>query len=431
MSPIMKGIGFKKSKTALFLAIQKNYTCNMVRANPEKVGFDGSKLSRLDKLFHSLVGSDSARKEIPGMGLRIMRRGIIAFDNCYGFADQENLIPMTEDTVVRIYSMSKPIVSAAALTLYERGAFSLAEPVKKYIPSFESPRVIKSQEGDGSDTVAAESDITIGQLFTMTSGLSYGNNPKEDKVDRLYEEYFDKLEKPFYELTTEELVDRLARFPLAFQPGTDYRYSWSIDVLGRLIEVLSGRSLGDYLESELFIPLGMNDTGFSANREQMTRFAGLYDYSGEERVKREGDIPAGMKPVLEMGGGGLLSTMNDYTRFCEMLRNRGSFEGAEILSRKTVQLMSSNHLEGQALKRFTNGSKRGYGYGLGVRSLLNPAKAGINGSVGEFGWDGAASTWMMIDPVEDMTALFMIQAFPFDYHGLHKKFMQLIYSALR
>ncbi|MBN2625731.1 MAG: beta-lactamase family protein [Spirochaetales bacterium] len=403
----------------------------MVRTNPEKVGFDGSKLSRLDKLFHGLVGGDSSRKEIPGMGLRIMRRGIIAFDNCYGFADQENLVPMTEDTVMRIFSMSKPIVSTAALTLYEQGAFTLDEPIKKYIPSFESPRVLKSLDGDSTDMVAAESDITIGQLFTMTSGLSYGFDPDNDKLDRIYSDYFEKLEKPYYEITTEDFIDRLAQFPLAFHPGSDYRYSWSIDVLGRLIEVLSGRSLGDYLESELFIPLGMSDTGFFANKEQLTRQAGLYDYSGEERVRTDGDIPPGTKPAFESGGGGLLSTMNDYTRFCEMLRNRGSFEGAEILSRKTIELMSSNHLEGKSFERFFNGNKKGYGYGLGVRTMLNPAKAGINGSIGEFGWDGAASTWMMVDPKEEVTALFMIQEFPFNYHGLHKKFLQMIYSALR
>ena len=403
----------------------------MVRANPEKVGFDGSKLSHLDTLFRGIVGSDADKKEIPGLGLRIMRRGTIAFDNCYGFADQEKLIPMTEETLVRIFSMSKPIVASAALILYEQGAYCLDEPIKKYIPSFESPRVFASLTDDREDFVPAESDINIGQLFTMTSGMSYGFNPEGDKVDSYYQREFENRQKKFEQYTTEEYIDVLAGMPLAFQPGSDFRYSWSIDVLGRLIEVISGKTLGDFLESELFIPLGMKDTGFFTNSEQNTRLAEIYDYGGEKRVRAEEVFPIHSQPLFESGGGGLLSTLNDYTRFCEMLRNKGSFEGAEILSRKTVDLMSSNHLIGNALKTCFNNYKTGYGYGLGVRSLVSPAKAGINGSVGEFGWDGAASTWMMIDPLEEMTVLFMVQTFPFNYHGLHKRFQQIIYSALR
>ncbi len=403
----------------------------MIRANPEKVGFDGSKLSRLDTLFQGIVGGNDEKKEIPGLGLRIIRRGTIAFDNCYGFADQEKHIPMTEETLVRIFSMSKPIVAAAALTLFEKGAFSLDEPIKKYIPSFASPRVFRSLSDDGEEFVPAESDITIEQLFTMTSGMSYGFNPGQDKVDAFYQREWEREDIRFEHMSTEKYIDFLARMPLAFQPGTDFRYSWSIDVLGRLIEVISGRTLGDFLESEIFIPLGMKDTGFYASSEQATRLAGLYDYGGEKRVRAEETFPIHHQPLFESGGGGLLSTLNDYARFCEMLRNHGSFEGAEILSRKTVDLMSCNHLEGQALTTCSGGYKKGYGYGLGLRTLISTAKACINGTPGEFGWDGAASTWMMIDPREEMTVLFMVQSFPFDYHRLHKRFQQIIYSALR
>jgi CubicO group peptidase (beta-lactamase class C family) len=294
---------------------------------------------------------------------------------------------------------------------------------------------LKTLEGDSLDTVAAEADITIKQLFTMTSGLSYGFFPGQDKLDTLYEEKMKTPPKGKKNPNTEEFIDSLAQLPLAFQPGSDYRYSFSIDVLGRLIEVISGKTLGDFLESEIFIPLGMNDTGFHVNEDQGTRLAGLYQYDGEKRVLIEGFFNPLKKPAFESGGGGLLSTMSDYSNFCEMLLNKGSFEGADVLGRKTVELMAANHLEGKAFDRFYKGDqwggKAGYGYGLGVRTLLNPAKAGINGSIGEFGWDGAASTWMMVDPKEELTVLYMVQMFPYGYHDLRQKFLQMVYSALR
>lgn len=406
----------------------------MVRVNPEKVGIDGSKLSRIDSFFQRAVGNDANKKEVPGIGVRIIRQGKIAFDNCYGFADIEQGLPMTQDTIVRAYSMTKPIVSAAALKLYEQGAFSLDEPIKTYIPSFSEPKVIASLEMGCRDTVKAESDITIKQLFTMTSGLSYGFHPREDGLDALYEEEQKRAFKS--DPTTAEFIDMLAQLPLAFHPGTDYRYSFSIDVLGRLIEVLSGKTLGDFLESELFIPLGMNDTGFFIEEDQKNRLAGLYDYSGEKREKTNGWMDPFKKPSFESGGGGLLTTMDDYSRFCEMLLNGGSFEGSDLLGRKTVDLMSANHLEGKAFDRFYDGDgkwggKRGYGYGLGVRTLINPAKAGSNGSIGEFGWDGAASTWMMVDPGEEISVLYMVQMFPYGYVNLRDKFVQMVYAALR
>ena len=405
----------------------------MTRVNPEEVGLDGHKLSRIDDLFKNCVGSDPVKKEIPGIGVRIIRKGKIAFDNYYGFIDAEESAPVTEDSVFRVYSMTKPVVSAAAMKLFEQGAFTLNDPVKLYIPAFNDMKVLKTLNGDSMETEPAKTDITVRHLLTMTSGLSYGFFPETDKLDACYmqEMFNDFPGTRSSEFTDEEFVDRLGDMPLAFQPGTDYRYGFSMDVIGRLIEVVSGMSLSDYLESEIFIPLGMNDTGFFVTPEQQSRLTKLYSYYGDIREEASGLIDHSAKSGFQSGGGGLVSTTGDYSKFCMMLLNKGTYGGAEIMGRKTVDLMTANHLSGRAFETFFGTDTPGYGYGLGVRTLIEPAKAAINGSPGEFGWSGAAGTWVAVDPMEDLCALYMVQSFPSDYYPLRRKFVQILYSALR
>ena len=402
----------------------------MKTMTPEQAGLDPEVLAGLDKLIGPRIGNDAARKQIPGLGVRVIRKGAAVYDRYFGFKDAEASSPMSEDTIMYLYSMTKPVTAVAALKLFERGEFTLNTPLKEFIPAFSSMNVLKTLEGDAMDTVVAKTDITVKHLFTMTSGIAYGLRPDSDKLDALVASLFRPGPDGALMDTAEDPIAEVASFPLAFEPGTDYRYGLSHDVLGRVIEIVSGMRLSEFMQKEIFDPLGMKDTGFGITGAQLPRLAKIYRYDGEAREHWPGLVNPTDEGAFESGGGGLVSTAEDYSRFLAMLAAGGAYEGERILGRKTVALMARNHLNEKALASFRRGAE-GYGYGLGVRTLMDPAAAGMNGSVGEFGWSGMAGTWMMVDPAEDLSFLFMIQAFPSDYFDLRRKCVQIAYSALK
>ncbi len=407
-----------------------------MKTSPESVGFSSERLSRITSLLQGYVD----RGELPGMIATVARQGQTVYFEKVGWMDCEARKPMCDDAIFRIASMTKPITSVAIMLLYEEGHFHLNTPIAKFIPAFKDAKVFVCATGSGVELAPLQQDITFRHLFTHTSGLSYGFDP-QDPVDQMYRAISRRLVDANLAMTNKRLVDELTRLPLAFQPGTQWRYSMSIDVLGYLIEVISGLPLEVFLEERLFKPLGMVDTRFYIPPEQADRLVTLYGRpepeSGLQRIDRlEPPLQAPFEPpTWASGGGGLMSTVHDYARFAQMLVNGGELEGVRLLSPKTVALYSLNHAPEEALScGFWNDLYHwGYGYSLGTRVLMNVSRSGTAGSVGEFGWDGAFSTYFWVDPQESLYGLLMLQYSPNPYnlaHTLHQQFKQLTYQAL-
>jgi CubicO group peptidase (beta-lactamase class C family) len=398
---------------------------------PENVGLSTERLARIGAVMQRYV----AEGKIAGIIATMARRGQAAYREKFGFADVESGVPMQFDTIFRIASMTKPITSIAAMMLYEEGWFDLNTFVHELIPAFKDVRVFVRQTRAGLKTAPLERPITIRHLFTHTSGLSYGFDP-QDPVDRLYNEAGANL-SPFYapgsRATNKDLVDLLVQLPLAFQPGTQWRYSLSIDVLGYLVELISGKPLDVFLRERIFEPLGMVDTAFYVPAAKTSRLARIYmtpeSGAGLARV----DLPARTEtPAFLSGGGGLFSTVGDYARFAQMLVNGGELDGARLLSPHTVALMEMNQAPAQAMpyeQRPGILKNAGYGYGLGMRVLTDVAASGRAGSVGEFGWDGAFATYFWIDRKEALYGLLMMQHQAWRF-PIHQQFKALTYQAL-
>jgi CubicO group peptidase (beta-lactamase class C family) len=397
---------------------------NMQPVVPESVGLGSERLSHIADLVQGSID----RGEIAGASTLVMRHGQVAYSACQGLADLATRRPLQEDAIFRIWSMTKPIAVVAALMLYEQGRFGLYDPISRYIPSFANSQVLVKVGECGVETVPAVEGITIKQLMTHTSGLIYPGG--EDEVARLWAQSYQQLGESQYDTPTGELVDFVAGLPLAFQPGTQWRYGFSIDILGRLVEVLTGQTFGQYLEEAIFAPLGMVDTAFWVPPEKLGRLTTQYTCDADG-VLEASDVPPNSRwarpPAFESGGGGLVSTMHDYARFAQMLLNGGELDGVRILGRKTIALMSSEHLA-EDLRSLIG--QRGYCFGLGVRVMCNPSEANIPASAGEYGWAGLASTKFWIDPAEDLIGIIMRQLI--DNHGypLSDQFATLMYAAL-
>jgi CubicO group peptidase (beta-lactamase class C family) len=414
------------------------------QAKPEQCGFSAKRLERIDAVMQRYVDSG----QIAGIATAITRRGQLAQFGLYGMANIAAGTPMQEDTIFRIYSMSKPIISVAALMLFERGALRLSDPVAKYLPAFAEMQVL-DDPAKGESVRTAQQTMTIHHLFTHTAGLSYGFD-SHFYLDTLYRDQVWGPRGSVPDITLADLIDRVAALPLAEEPGTQFRYSMATDVLGMVVEAASGRPLETFLREEIFEPLGMTDTGFCVPPEKLDRFSANYgpragDSAGGESVsplladdlwrgKSGGlqviDAPetsAFAKPhACPSGGGGLVSTTPDYCRFAQMLVNGGTLDGIRLLGCKTVAFMASNHLpDGVSLW-----GDRSQGFGLGVSVLLDPAKARTLGSVGNFGWGGAANTIFWVDPVEEMTAVLMLQFMPSGTYPVIGDFQTLAYQAL-
>ena len=397
---------------------------------PEDVGLSTSRLARVTGWMRRWV--DSGR--LPGLLVAVVRNdGLAWFETC-GYRDVESGRAVEPDTIYRIYSMTKPITTVAALMLYEEGCFQLDDPVANFIPAFAGTKVFASGDAESFTTIPLARPITVHDLMIHTSGLTYGFQ-HEHAVDALYRRRRIEFNANVGPLA--EVVEAAAAQPLVFQPGTRWNYSISTDVLGRLVEVWSGVPLDTFFAERIFGPLGMSDTGFQVPEGQDDRFASNY-------LRTDGDglalaDPAGASRFLApaatlSGGGGLVSTAADYLRFLRMLRGRGSLEGARLLGRKSVELMTMNHLPGDLADmgrpRFAEMPFAGIGFGLGVSVMLDPAKARILGSPGEYAWGGMASTTFWVDPAEDLIVLLLTQLMPSSAYPIRRELRALTYQAL-
>jgi CubicO group peptidase (beta-lactamase class C family) len=386
------------------------------RAAPEEIGFSSSRLERLSAVLRDEIG----RRRLPGAVALIARRGKLGFFESFGHRDAVSGTPMTTDSIFRIYSMTKPITSAAAMMLWEEGRFLLGDPIARYLPEFSDPTVAVAR-GTGIERVPAERAITIQDLLRHTSGLTYefrGPGP----VQKMY--MAAKVHRRSQ--TSADQVATLGAMPLMHQPATRWEYGRSTDVVGRLIEVLSGQRLGDFFEQRIFAPLGMVDTAFHVPQRHHPRLAGAFandpDSGGAVQLLEVRDQPA-----FESGGGGLVSTAGDYARFLQMLLDGGSFQGTRLLSRKTIELMTADHLG--PITGAPDLLLPGHGFGLGFAVRLQPGIAPLPGSVGQYFWGGLAGTTFWVDPAERLFALLLIQA-PGQRDYYRTLFRDLVYSAV-
>ncbi|ULL14927.1 class A beta-lactamase-related serine hydrolase [Paenibacillus sp. H1-7] len=363
----------------------------------------------------------------PGCACTIVKNGELVYQEYFGYADLEQQIKIQSDTLYRIYSMTKVVTCVAALMLYEKGMYLLNDPVEEYLPEFKNPQVFRYNEFGVRSASPASSPIRIKDLFTMTSGLTYGGDSTEtERLTRILMEGADNTK----DIRT--LSKALADIPLAFDPGTHWKYGTSHDILGALIEVLSGETFGEFLKKEIFEPLGMTDTSFRITEDKRDRLCKMYDRTADGELTPNSKRDDSYQPEsrFESGGGGLLSTIGDYSRFAQALTRGGELDGVRLLSRKTVQLMATNHLGPQQLKDYNWPQQKSYGYGLGVRVMMDPADGGNNGSIGEFGWAGLAGSWVLIDPQEQLSVVYMQQLLPSLEPYIHPRLRSVIYGAI-
>ena len=404
-----------------------------VEIDPAEAGFGPERLERIDRHFARYV--DDGR--LPGWLLAVTRAGRVVHVSTYGQRDVEAGLPVELDTIFRVYSMTKPVTSVAAMMLYEEGAFELKDPVSRFIPSFGDVRVYKQGSALRPVTEPVVEPMRIWHLLTHMSGLTYGFHYSHP-VDAMYRAGgFEWASPPGMDLAA--CCDAWAGFPLLFQPGAEWNYGVSTDVLGRVVEVASGQSLDRFFDERMFQPLGMDETAFFVDQDGGDRLAALYTpdpATGKAtRLDALGDL-ALKRPRAHLGGGGLVSTAADYHRFTQMLLNEGELDGVRLLGTRTVRYMAQNHLPGgvdlEAIGRplFSETTFDGMGFGLGFSVLDDPVKNKVLSSPGEFAWGGAASTAFWVDPVEQVTALFFTQLLPSSTHPIRPQLKQLVYQAL-
>ena len=408
--------------------------------SPEKVGLSSERLARIRPALEKHIGDD----KIAGAVTLVARRGELVHLECIGLMDRESGKPMQPDTIFRIYSMTKPITCTALMMLYEQGHFQLFDPVFKFIPAFNELKVYAGGTGSDIQLVDLQRPVTIRDLLTHTSGLTY-HFLEYGNVEEIYRDTRVCSERPLA-----EFVADLLKLPLAFQPGAAWRYSFAYDVVAYLVEIMSGQPLDAFLQENLFEPLAMADTGFFVPGTKLERFAAMYG-SGDALEpdmtvsKWYGDAAKGINRLISdsrsslesaphnvfRGGHGLVSTAQDYLRFCQMLLNKGELDGKRILGRKTVELMTINHLVPELLPYEIAGAySLGYGYGLGLSVLMNVGQGQTMGSEGGYGWGGAASTNFWIDPTEEFIGIQMAQFQPNGYHSIASDFRVAAYQSI-
>jgi CubicO group peptidase (beta-lactamase class C family) len=389
---------------------------------PESVGLDSGRLARIGRHLRQRYVEPG---KIPGCLTLVARRGQVCYLDVSGHRDLQRDAPLTEDTVFRIYSMTKPITSVAVMTLFERGLIALDDPVHRFIPAWRDLQVRTAGSFPQFEGRPCARPMTVRDLLTHTSGLTY-DWLRETNVDYAYRKLQVGVPNPGY--TLERMVEQLAGLPLEFDPGSRWAYSVATDVLGYLVQVISGRAFPDYLREEIFEPLGMVDTGFTVSEAQRPRFASCYVRGPDKTLalQDDGQDSAYRERSFFSGGGGLVSTAADYLRFCQMLLNGGALGDARILGPRTLALMTRNHLPGGAdLRQYGVGSfaESGYdgvGFGLGFARLQDPVLAGTTASEGSYYWGGLASTLFWVDPAEELAVVFMTQLIPsgtFNFRG--------------
>jgi len=398
---------------------------------PADLGFDPKRLGHLDAVLHQYVD----KGKIPGVQTLVSRRGELVHRDCYGFRDVEAALPVEADTLYRIYSMTKPITSVALMMLYEEGHFLMENPVSRWIPELGDLRVWAGGTEEVPETRALESPLTVHHVLTHTSGLTYGFQYAHP-VDAMYRAAdLGNFTQPTYDL--QECMARLGDLPLQFEPGHAWNYSMSTDVCGRLVEVMSGQTLDEFFRTRIFEPLGMADTGFAAPEADLERCSPLYVFApGKGMTTMASARSMIVPPSMLSGGGGLVSSADDYLRFCHLLVGRGQLDGVRLLSPRTLQFMTTNHLPGgkslneMGQATFSEVAMAGTGFGLGFSVLLDPAASQSLGSAGQYAWGGAASTAFWIDPAEDLAVVFMTQLLPSNTYPLRRHLQAGVYQAL-
>ena len=397
--------------------------------DPKRLGFDTSRLARIKPWMQRYVDGGL----IPGAATLIARGGEFAYFDCAGWSDVEAGKTWQRDTIARIYSMTKPVTAVALMMLYEEARVHLDDPVEAFLPEFKTQQVLIPDAKSLDQTAPIKTKMTIRHLLTHTSGLSYLSNP------RLLGETYAK-EKLGLDLAyggLDKMVRRIAELPLEWEPGTKWQYSAAIDVIGRIVEVVSGLSLDEYFATRIFEPLGMTDTGFSIPDSKMSRFPALYLAApGGMTLYEAPDVSAWRQGKVDTfcGGGGLAGAIDDYWRFAEMLRAGGEFNGERILSPRTLKLMASNHLPGDIASMgpatWAETSFEGVGFGLLGSVILDPAKAQASAQIGDYGWGGAASTFFWVSPVDNMVVILFTQLLPSSALPLRKELRALVHAAL-
>lgn len=405
--------------TSILLA--HNAFADIRTTNPKRVGMSEARLERIEPAMQAFVDE----LKLAGTLTLVARKGKVVHLEGVGFRDREAKTPMTEDTIFRIYSMTKPITAVAALTLWEQGKFQMDDPVSKYLPELANLKVFAGMDGENMVLEDTNKVMTIKQLFTHSAGFSYGFS--QSSVDKLYQQsaLFSG------ETKREDLLKEVAKLPLNHQPGTKWNYSIGTDIIGVLVERLSGQTLGEYFEQHIFKPLKMTDTGFYVPKSKQDRLAQIYVINQQGQTVPMENEPLGdylSAPEIESGGGGLVSTIEDYYTFTQMLLNGGEYRGERILGRKTVEYMRTNHLPADLIP--FEPSSTGEGYGLAMSVTVDEQGANTMGSKGDYGWAGAASTYFRIDPEEQMIVIAMTQLMPSSFFSYNKDFKNMAYQAL-
>ena len=404
-----------------------------VTVDPKEVSLDATRLKNIDKHFKRYVDED----RLAGFAVAVARRGEVAHFGMYGHKDSETSAPITSDTMYRIYSMTKPVTSIALMMLVEQGLLQLTDPVSKFIKSFGETRVWNTGTILKPMTAALTEPIRVWHLLTHTSGLTYGFN-YADVVDDMYRRAGFETGLSYNE-SLEVVCDKIASLPLVFQPGSSWNYSMATDVVGRIIEVISKMPLDEFLEKNIFAPLGMTDTAFFVPEEKRSRVSSLYRYDEVNHSKIKLDALGNSSlenPKFLSGGGGLISTAGDYFKFIKMLEGRGKSGDVRIVSSRTIDLMTQNHLPNNAdISTFGRPIGEeflydGLGFGLGFSVVVDQAKTRVACPKGTFAWGGMASTAFWVDPVNEISAMFFTQLIPSGVYPIRQYLRSLVYAAL-
>jgi CubicO group peptidase (beta-lactamase class C family) len=385
------------------------HVVDMTVTSPEGVGFSSQRLERLHTLMQQVVD----QKQIAGIVTILARHGKVIDYRTYGQRDMATGSPMAKDVIFRDFSMTKPVTGVAMMILYEQGKWLPSDPIEKFIPEFAHLKVYKGVDADGKMIlVDPDHAPTMRELMTHTAGFTYGFFGKTP-VDAMY-----KDAKILESKSLQEMIDKLAKLPLLYQPGKGWTYSVSMDIEGYIVEKLSGKTLPDFIQSNILAPLGMKDTGFFVPEEKRRRFSTLYRTGAQRELVADPTVNGvasdyASQPTMASGGGGMVSTAEDYYRFAEMLANRGELNGVRILAPSSVALMSANHVPASLLTgEFGIGlqvMRPGFGYGYNCAVIYDPLEANLPDGKGTFLWDGAAGTWFWIDPTNDVVFVGMIQ----------------------
>ena len=421
----MKRKSWSISFVVLFFFASQLAAQHWQQASPEEVGLSSERLQHISQVFQRYISD----KQLAGAVIFVARHGKIAYHEAFGMRDIENGSAMPKDGIFRIASQSKALVSTAAMILQERGALLLSDPVSKFIPEFAKTTVATTKDDGSVEIVPAKREITVHDLLTHTSGASYGNGPAKDQwaAAGIQGWYFADREEPIA-----DTIKRLAALPFDTQPGERFVYGYSTDILGVVVERASGQPLDVFLRENIFTPLGMNDTQFYLQKDQIERFVTVYSLGESGTIERTPDSGTMVSQGAYMqgprksfsGGAGLLSTAKDYATFLQMMLNGGEFHGQRILSRKTVELMTVDHL-GQVYNR-----SNGTGFGLGFWVLEDLGARKTLGTVGEFGWGGAYHTTYWVDPQEQLVVSYMTQLIPARGIRDHEMVRTLVYQAI-